>query len=129
MYETYNFFINYIKNNKDIKNLEECYKRILICFSPVIPHLSNECLKELGEDTNIEWPRYDENLLQEDQIDLVIQINGKKRSVLNVKKGISKKDLFEITKKDKILDKYLSNNEIKKIIFVKDRLMNILIND
>ena len=68
-------------------------------------------------------------LLQEDQIDLVIQINGKKRSVLNVKKGISEKDLFEIAKKDKILDKYLSNNEIKKIIFVKDRLMNILIND
>ncbi len=129
MYETYNFFINYIKNNKDIKNLEECYKKILICFSPVIPHLSNECLKELGEDTNIEWPGYDENLLQEDQIDLVIQINGKKRSVLNVKKGISEKDLFEIAKKDKILDKYLSNNEIKKIIFVKDRLMNILIND
>ena len=67
--------------------------------------------------------------MQEDQIDLVIQINGKKRSVLNVKKGISEKDLFEIAKKDKILDKYLSNNEIKKIIFVKDRLMNILIND
>ena len=129
MYETYNFFINYIKNNKDIKNLEECYKKILICFSPVIPHFSNECLKELGEDTNMEWPDYNENLLQEDQIDLVIQINGKKRSVLNVKKGISERDLFEIAKKDKILDKYLSNNEIKKIIFVKDRLMNILIND
>ena len=47
MYETYNFLINKVKNNKRSKNLRQSYKKLLICFSPIIPHFSNECLEDL----------------------------------------------------------------------------------
>ncbi len=129
MYETYNFLINYVKNNKNVKNLESNYKKILICFSPMIPHFSSECLNDLGALENSIWPEYEQHLFEEDQIKLVVQINGKKRALLNVKKDIKETDLMGIIKKDKSLDKYINNGEIKKVIFVQNRLMNILINE
>ena len=129
MYETYNYLINYVKKNKDIENLKENYVKILICLSPVIPHFSNECLEDLKERNEISWPSFDKNILQNDDIKIVIQINGKKRSILKVKKDTQEKDVLELIKKDQISEKYLDKKDIKKVIFVKNRLMNILIND
>ena len=129
MYETYNYLVNYIKQRKNIKNLENNYKKLLLCFSPVIPHFTNECLIELDENVKIEWPKYDEAFLNKEQVNIVIQINGKKRALLNTNKGIEEKELLDNIKKDKIAEKYLMNCNIKKIIFVKDRLINILLNE
>ena len=129
MYETYNYLINFIKSVKNLKNLEENYRKILICFSPVIPHLANECLDDLGLNDNIKWPEYDEKILEKENVKFVIQINGKKRAILNTKKEILEKDLLEIVKEDKTVNKYLKDKNIKKVIFVKNRLMNILINE
>ena len=129
MYETYNYMTNYLKKKKNIQNLEENYKKIIICFNPVIPHFSSECLKDVDKKLNISWPDFDKSALYKDEIGFVIQINGKKRLVLNAKSGISENDLLEIVKKDKIVNKYLNKKSINKIIFVKNRLMNILVND
>ena len=57
----------------------------------------------------------------------MIQINGKKRSLINAEKDLKQELLFELVKKDEILDKYLKNLSVKKIIFVENRLMNILV--
>ena len=129
MYETYNYLINYIKTKKKIKNLKENYRKILICFCPIIPHFSYECLKDLELSTDLKWPDFDKSVLSEEKINFVIQINGKKRAILNEKKDITETMLLEKLKKDKIVNKYLSKKEIKKIIFVKNRLINILINE
>ena len=56
------------------------YKKILIVIMPVLPHLSNECLKLLQIDDEIDWPEYDEIILKEQNINLVIQVNGKKEA-------------------------------------------------
>ena len=129
MYETYNFLIDYVKNNKNINNLYENYKKILICFSPIIPHFSSECLSSLGEENIVQWPDYDENLLDKKMIDIVVQINGKKRALINATKDIKRNDLLSLISKDKIGEKFLLNKEIKKVIFVENRLINILINE
>ena len=129
MYETYNYLNSFLKAEKDLKNLKESYKKILICFSVIIPHFSNECLEDLNMNNNITWPQYDKKALEDEEVQFVIQINSKKRTLLKVKKGILKQELLEIAKKDKIVDKYLNNKKIKKIIFVENRLMNILINE
>ena len=129
MYETYNYLINYIKTKKKIKNLKENYRKILICFCPIIPHFSYECLKDLELSTDLKWPDFDKSVLSEEKINFVIQINGKKRAILNEKKDITETMLLGKLKKDKIVNKYLSKKEIKKIIFVKNRLINILINE
>jgi len=129
MYETYNFLINYIKINKNIKNLESNYKKILTCFFPIIPHFTSECLNDLGALENLSWPEYQKDLLEEDMVNIVVQINGKKRALLNVKKNIRETDLLEFIKKDNITEKYINNTKINKVIYVQNRLINILIND
>ena len=118
-----------IKKKYSSKTLIDNYKKILICMMPVIPHFSNECIELLKSKSIVEWPEINKQLLIEENINFVIQINGKKRTILNANKDISEEDLFELIKKDKIADKYLKNVKINKIIFIENRLMNILIND
>ncbi len=128
MYETYNYLISYIKENKNSISLEN-YKKILICFSPIIPHFSSECLSEIGASKNVTWPSYDVSQLEEKDINIIVQINGRKRAILNTQKGATEKILLESAKKDRNISKYLENKQINKIIFVQDRLINILINE
>ena len=59
----------------------------------------------------------------------IFALDGKKRSIFNVKSGIKENELLEIVKKDNNCKKYLINKNIKKIIFVQNRLMNILTNE
>ena len=129
MYETYNYLSNYIKNKKNLKNLKENYIKILICFNPVIPHFTSECLSELNAEENISWPGYDKSALELDKNNIVIQVNGKKRAILNIKRDINENELLRLAKENNIVEKYLNKKEVKKIIFIKNRLMNILTND
>ena len=59
----------------------------------------------------------------------MVQINGRKRSILNESRDISEERLLEIVKSNTLLEKYLKDKDIKKIIFVKNRLINLLINE
>ena len=83
----------------------------------------------IGAIKNITWPSYDVSKLEEKDINIVVQINGKKRAILNTQKGDTEKILLESAKKDRNISKYLENKQINKIIFVQDRLINILINE
>lgn len=73
------------------------------------------------------WPSYDENILIEDYIKYVIQINGKKRGLINYKKDVLEESLIEEIKKDNKLKKYIIDKKFKKVIFVKNKLINIII--
>ncbi len=97
-------------------------------FSPLIPHFTSECLKEL-KINNINWPIIDKNLIGEEKINYVIQINGKKRDIIKYEKNISEEKLLSRVKSNKITEKYFENMKIKKIIFVKNRLINIILNE
>lgn len=96
---------------------------------PVVPHFSNECLHDLDELRDINWPKFNKQLLDKEEINFVVQINGKKRALLNIKRDINETEVLAKIKKDKIVDKYLNKKDIKKVIFVQNRLINILIND
>jgi len=129
IYETYNFLNKEIEKKIDYKNLEINYKKILILISPAIPHFTSECLEDLKINKNIIWPKAEKNYLEEDNLDYVIQINGKKRAILNKKRDIQEENLLEEIKNNDLTKKYLKNKTIKKTIFVKNRLINLLLND
>ena len=129
IYETYNFINKEIESNIDSKILEKNYIKILILFSPTIPHFTSECLEDLGVRGELSWPEADKKLLDEDKVDYVIQINGKKRAILNENRDIDQESLLKKVKTNKLSEKYLKDKSIDKIIFVKNRLMNLLINE
>jgi leucyl-tRNA synthetase len=78
LHEIYNFFNSEIKQKKNYKNLRACYVKILKIVSPVIPHFSEECLSELNESIDLDWPTVDAKKLDINEYKLVVQINGKK---------------------------------------------------
>ncbi len=129
IYETYNFFNKELEKEIDSKKLKENYIKILILFSPAIPHFSSECFEDLGYDDDVRWPKANLRLVKKDKVDYVIQINGKKRAILNDNRDIDQESLLLKIKSNKIAEKYLKDKSINKIIFVKNRLINLLTYD
>ena len=127
MHEMYSFLIKEMNNVYKKEVILENYKKILIVIMPIIPHFSNECLERINSTKNISWPKYDEDLLEEKEKLIVIQINGKKRGLLTAAKDISENDLLKMVKNDEKLIKYVQKNEIKKKIYVKNKLLNIIL--
>ena len=126
LHEMYNFLIKEI--DKPIKKevLIENYTKILILMNPFIPHFSSECLNIINEN-KINWPTVAKEYLIEEKISFVVQINGKKRAILNIKRDMIENDILEIIKINKEIEKFLKGQKIKKTIFVPNRLMNIII--
>ena len=125
-YEMYNFLIKEI--DKPIKKeiLIENYKKILILMNPFIPHFSNECLNNINEN-QINWPKISKEDLIEEDINFVVQINGKKRAILKIKRDVVEKEILEIIKTNLEIEKFLKDQTIKKSIFVPNRLINIIL--
>ena len=126
LHEMQNFFSKELTKNYTKETLRDNFTKILITMLPIVPHLANECLKILNVN-NPEWPDYDEKLLIEEQINYVIQINGKKRALILGKRDILENDIVDIINKEENLKKYLSGKKIKKKIFVPNKLINIII--
>jgi leucyl-tRNA synthetase len=126
IHEMHTYMGKEINNKYSKKTLIENYTKILTLLEPVLPHLVNEAFKEMGED-KISWPNYDKNLIIEDIITFVIQINGKKRGIFEIKTNSSEKEILNKINQDDKLKKYLNEKEIKKKIFVPNRLINIIV--
>ena len=126
LYEIYGFFIKKIEKNYKKQTLVENYEKILIAIMPIIPHFSNECL-EIIKTKNFEWPAYDVSLLKNENIIIVVQINGKKRGLIDTKRDVSEKDIVDKVMSDINLTKYMENKKIKKKVFVQNKLINIII--
>ena len=127
LHEMHSFFSKEIKNKYTANTLLENYTKILISMIPIIPHFANECLNLINYQKNLDWPRYDEAILIEDFANIVIQINGKKRGLIKAKKNIQEFELLKIIKAEKNINKYLNNSDIKKKIYVQNKLINIII--
>ena len=125
-HEAYNFLNNEIKEQINNEIFKESYIKILLMMSPFIPHLISECLEDLNyEDKN--WPSYEEKYLEQNEVDIVIQINGKKRSMIKVKKDTDKEKILIQAKKDEKVIKNLDNKDIFKYIYIENRLINLII--
>jgi leucyl-tRNA synthetase len=127
IYETYNFLNQKINDPINSDSLFQNYKKILSIIMPIMPHFASECLEELKINYKIEWPIADKKFLISDEINIVIQINGKKRSIINCKKGIKEESLMKIIKEDVKLNKFFENKKNIKSIFIKDKLINLII--
>ena len=122
----YSFLNKQIEKTYTKNTLINNYKKILIVMTPILPHFANECLSIIKA-KNFEWPEYDVSLLKEETINIVIQINGKKRGLVKTKPDISEEKLFEIIKNDEKIMKYFDHKNFKRKIYVKDKILNIIV--
>ena len=126
LHEIYSFLIKNIENKYTKKTLIYNYKKILVAINPIIPHFSSECLRKLDDD-KLEWPKFDISLVKKENVNIVVQINGKKRGIINTLPDISEDDLIKLISKDQSIMKYIDINIIKRKIYIKNKLINIII--
>ena len=127
MHEMYSFCIKDIENAYTAKTIVENYKKILISIMPVIPHFANECLNMIDQKENNLWPAYDDSLIIEKDVNIVVQINGKKRDLIKIDRDLKEDKIYDLIMKNEKIIKYLDNKKIKKKIYIKNRLINLIV--
>ena len=98
--------------------------KILIPFTP---HLAYECLEQLKETVTDNWPEIDSELILNETIKIAIQINGKTRDIIEIKKDLDEKNAINESKKSKKISDNLIDKKIIKTIFVKNKIINYLV--
>ena len=126
LHEMYSFMIKEINKGYKSKTIKENYEKILTTMMPIIPHFSSECLSILSISDKVTWPTYDESQLEESTNIIVVQINGKKRGIIDTKKDINEDDLIKLISNDEKITKHFDKNKIKKKIYIKNKLINII---
>ena len=116
---------------KPIKNkcFFESQISLLKTIMPFMPHITCECLSKLeGNEfySKIKWPKIEKKLLIENNVTIVIQVNGKKRGLLSAKKDIHEEDVVNEANKIENVKKNLLNKKIVKQIFVKNKIINFI---
>jgi leucyl-tRNA synthetase len=109
---------------------KEVFSKVIILLSPIVPHFCEELWQRLGNKDSIiktDWPKYEVSLLIEEKITIVIQVNGKLRSKVQVPSDISEDRLKEVVSSDERLKPWIQNKPIKNLIIVPKKLVNIVI--
>jgi leucyl-tRNA synthetase len=130
-------FLNNLNEEIDKKTLNEediinSYKKYLIIISAFIPYIANECWEKITKQNNLssqEWPKIENILIKKDHFDVVVQINGKKRAIINAINNESEENIFSKSLAIKNIKVILDEKNIIKKIFIKNKLLNIVTND
>jgi len=127
VYSIYNLFSKAIDEEVSNKCLKENFSNLMRMLIPFTPHLAHECLQQIGEVATDKWPEINQKFILVEKIKIAIQINGKTKEIISVKKDLSEKDAINESKKNIKIYNSLKNKEIIKTIFVKNKIINYLL--
>ena len=127
-YEMFNFMNKEIQKPISKKTLLENYSKILKLLMPFIPHFSSQCLDEIKYDDKYTWPSVQKEYLKQEKINLVIQINGKKKELLNIDIDLDQEKVEQLLISNEKIKKILENKKIMKKIYVPNKIFNFIIN-
>ena len=132
-YEFTNAFNKYlIDADCDREEFINTLKKFLVLIYPFIPHLACEIWEKITKKQNLHlqnWPSFQEALLKQEEFNIVIQVNGKKRSILKAKGEIGENVLFQMSLELDSVKKLIENKKIIKKIYIKNKLINFVVHD
>ncbi len=111
--------------------MREAIEAIVLLLSPIVPHITQQLWNDLGHDellANVTWPQSDESAMVRDEIELVVQVNGKLRSKINVAANADKDSIEAAALADEKIATNIEGKTVRKIIVVPGRLVNIVAN-
>lgn len=110
--------------------VNEGWHAIVKMLSPIVPHITQELWIQLGNSgliVDVQWPDYDEAALVKDQIELMVQVNGKLRAKINVAANASKDEIEQLALNNNNVKKFSEGKQVRKVIVVPGRLVNIVV--
>jgi leucyl-tRNA synthetase len=120
-----------VKNEiKALPLSKEDFYKLLQILAPFAPHLSEELAEKLGYRETIffsVWPQYDVNLIKDEQVSLVVQVNGRLRANLKVACDVTEDEAMQLARQEMLVNKWLEGKEIIKTVFVAGKLLNIVV--
>ena len=123
-------YVNVIYKQEKVS--KKYIKPLLIILNPVAPHVTEELWERLGFANHIfssTWPKVDESKLVEEKIEIPVQVNGTLRFKVNIDVNLSEDEVKEMVLNDSRLKNYMTDNKnVKKIIVIKNRIVNVVIN-
>lgn len=114
---------------KNLKFMKEVIADLIRLLAPFAPHFTEEMWEQLGYEYSIfnqKWPEWDKNALVKDTIEIAIQVNGTVRSKADVPSNADNSEVEKIALADEKIKPFIDGKEIKKVIVVKNRLVNIV---
>ncbi len=127
--------INDIYKYKELDNrneavIREALETVVVILSPFAPHLGEELWSRIGKEGSIfdiSWPKFDEDAIQLDEIELIVQVNGKLRNKIMVSSDISQEDMKKAALEDEKIKEHIGDKNIVKVIAIPKKLVNIVI--
>lgn len=111
-------------------DLSQVQEVLALLIAPFAPHVAEEFWSMLGKKNSIfreKWPAYNSELVRDEQVELIVQVNGKMRSKISVPAGITEREAFNIVDRDQKIKKITEGKKIIKRIFVRGRLVNLVV--
>jgi leucyl-tRNA synthetase len=109
---------------------KQAMEKFILCLSPFAPHISEELWQILGNSGSVvlqQYPKFDENKIVKSTIEFVIQVSSKIRGKVEVPLDATQEEVEKLAKIEENVAKFLEDKEIKKIIFVKNKLINFIV--
>ncbi len=120
------------KSEDDWKALKFSIETLMLLLSPFSPHISEELWESMGNRRSIleqQWPSWDENIAKDEEIELVIQINGKVKAKIMIAAGLSDDEVRKKALDEPKIQEIIGKKALKKVFIVKGKLVNIVIGD
>ena len=125
IHEIYNLFHDHVINNKTSnKALKNEWEKITMLLMPLTPHLAHECCEQINK--KFYWPTYNSKLLKEENCTIVIQIDGRKRGILEMPINSKETLIIEKSKEIENISKHIEKVSIIKNIYIKNKLLNFI---
>jgi len=126
---TISAFMEFMNENKSLN--KEDWGNFLKLLAPFAPHIVEEIWQEVLENKKSihlqPWPEYDPELIKDEIVRIVIQINGKVRDMIEAKAGLSEEEAKALALASEKVNKYMAGQNIKKLVYIQNRLINIVI--
>ncbi len=110
--------------------LRDVLPKLVLLLGPFAPYLTEDLWEELGQQgplLHVAWPEFSPGLAKEDEVQVVVQVNGKLRSRLGVARGTERSELERLAREDTKIGPYLEGKTIRKVIVVPDKLVNFVV--
>ncbi len=112
--------------------VQEALEMLVHLLNPFAPHMTEDLWQKLGKQTLLSseaWPEFSADLAREDTATIVVQVNGKMRGSIQIARGAAQEQVLQAASEEEKIQKYLEGKSIAKIVFVPDKLMNLVIKE
>ena len=134
MMELFNVLSSTLSNDKKSELepavVKEAVTTLILLLAPMVPHFASEMWNKIGNTNDLEdqsWPKFDQEAAKDDLLTIVIQVNGKVRSRLEVSANITDSEIEKLAHADETTLKFIDSKPVKKTIVIKKKLVNIVI--